>query len=112
MGEGEPWLLLAMFGHTSIYPLLIVNLLIYSIKMICTRQVGEDTEWRGKVKGQWRAMEHAIIRRGWVKDMKRDKVYDRDPLNKAGVWEKGSPGCSLLCLVTFDYPLLIVDLIQ
>ena len=25
MGEGEPWLLLAMFGHTSIYPLLIVN---------------------------------------------------------------------------------------
>ena len=33
MGEGEPWLLLAMFGHTY-YPLLIVNLLIYSIKMI------------------------------------------------------------------------------
>ena len=27
MGEGEPWMLLAMFGHTY-YPLLIVNLLI------------------------------------------------------------------------------------
>jgi hypothetical protein len=25
VGEGEPWLLLAMFGHTSIYPLLLVN---------------------------------------------------------------------------------------
>ena len=42
MGEGEPWLLLAMSGHTSIYPLLIVNLLIYSIKMICTN--GEDIQ--------------------------------------------------------------------
>ena len=27
MGEGEPWILLAMFGHTY-YHLLIVNLLI------------------------------------------------------------------------------------
>ena len=27
MGEGEPWSLLAMFGHTC-YPLLTVNLLI------------------------------------------------------------------------------------
>ena len=38
MGEGEPWLLLAMFGHTSYYPLLLVNLLIFSIKMICTKR--------------------------------------------------------------------------
>ena len=37
VGEGEPWLLLAMFGHTSITLYLIVNLLIYSIKMICTK---------------------------------------------------------------------------
>ena len=37
MGEGEPWLLLAMFGHTY-YPLLIVNSLIYSIQMICTKR--------------------------------------------------------------------------
>ena len=35
--EGEPWLLLAMFGHTSITLYLIVDLLIYSIKMICTK---------------------------------------------------------------------------
>ena len=35
MGEGEPWLLLAMFGHTPITLInIIVNLLIYSIKMI------------------------------------------------------------------------------
>ena len=41
-----------------------------------TGQVVADTEWRGKVKGQWRAMEQAAVRRGWVKDMERDKVYD------------------------------------
>ena len=42
-------------------------------------QTVEDTEWRGKAKGQWRAMEQACaaMRRGWVKDMERDKVYDR-----------------------------------
>ena len=42
-------------------------------------QTVEDTEWRarGKAKGQWRAMEHAAVRRGWMKDMERDKVYDR-----------------------------------
>ena len=34
VGEGEPQLLLGMFGHTSITLYLIVNLLIYSIKMI------------------------------------------------------------------------------
>ena len=38
VGEGEPWLLLAMFGHTSITLYLIVDLLIYSIKMICTKR--------------------------------------------------------------------------
>ena len=27
-------------------------------------QAGGDTEWRGKAKGQWRAMEQAAIRRG------------------------------------------------
>ena len=37
MGEGEPWLLLAMFGHTY-YPLLIVNLLIYLIRIIFTKK--------------------------------------------------------------------------
>ena len=42
-----------------------------------TGQVVEDTEWRRTVKGQWRAMEQAAVRRGWVKDMERDKVYDR-----------------------------------
>ena len=33
--------------------------------------------WRGKVKGQWRAMEQATMRKGRVEDMERDKVYDR-----------------------------------
>ena len=43
----------------------------------------EDTEWRKEVKGQWRAMEQATMRRGWSKDLEdkdkeeRDKVYDR-----------------------------------
>ena len=33
LGEGEPWLLLAMLGHTY-YPLLIVNLLIVIVILI------------------------------------------------------------------------------
>ena len=37
-------------------------------------QTVEDTEWRGKAKGQWRAMEQAAVRRGWMEDMERDKV--------------------------------------
>ena len=41
------------------------------------RQAVEDAEWRGKVKGQWRVMGHAAARRGWIKGMERDKVYDR-----------------------------------
>ena len=43
-------------------------------------QVVEDTKWRGKVKGKWRAMWQAAIRRGWVEArarMERDKVSDR-----------------------------------
>ena len=42
-----------------------------------TGQTAEDTEWRGKDKGQWRAIEQASVRRDWTKDMERDKVYDR-----------------------------------
>ena len=44
-----------------------------------TGQTVENTEWssREKAKGQWRAKEQAAVRRGWVKDMERDKVYDR-----------------------------------
>ena len=40
-------------------------------------QTVEDTEWRRKAKGQWRAKEQAAVRRGWTKDMERDKVYDK-----------------------------------
>ena len=36
-----------------------------------------EGNWRGKAKEQWRAMEQAAVRRGWTKDMERDKVYDR-----------------------------------
>ena len=42
-----------------------------------TGQRVEDTEWRRKAKGQWRAKEQAAVRRGWARDMERDKVYDR-----------------------------------
>ena len=38
---------------------------------------GTDLEWRKEVKGEWRAKEQAAVRRGWSKDMERDKVYDR-----------------------------------
>ena len=40
-------------------------------------QTVENTEWRKEVKGQWGAKEQATVRRGWTKDMERDKVYDR-----------------------------------
>ena len=42
MGEGEPWLLLAMFGHTSYYPFIVSYLLIYSINMICTKEEADE----------------------------------------------------------------------
>ena len=46
-----------------------------------TGQTVEDTEWKKKVKGQWRAKEQAAVRpwvrRGWNEDMERDKVFDR-----------------------------------
>ena len=30
-----------------------------------TGQAVEDTDWRRKIKGQWRAREHAVVRRKW-----------------------------------------------
>ena len=49
-----------------------------------TGQAVVDTEWRRKIKGQWRAREQAVVRRGWSGDVvqdkdkvERDKVYDR-----------------------------------
>ena len=49
-----------------------------------TGQAVEATEWRRKIKGQWRAREQAVVRRGWSGDVvqdkdkvERDKVYDR-----------------------------------
>ena len=49
-----------------------------------TGQAVEDTEWRRKNKGQWRAKEQAVVRRGWSGEVEqdkdkvdRDKVYDR-----------------------------------
>ena len=49
-----------------------------------TGQAVVDTEWRKKIKGQWRARERAVVRREWSggeeqdKDkVERDKVYDR-----------------------------------
>ena len=47
-------------------------------KSTCAQgQIREGIDWRGRAEGQWRAMEQAAVRRGWTKDMKRDKVYDR-----------------------------------
>ena len=49
-----------------------------------TGQAVEDTEWRKKIKGQWRGKEQAVVRWGWRRDeeqdkdkVERDKVYDR-----------------------------------
>ena len=49
-----------------------------------TGQAVVDTEWRKVVKGQRRAREQAVVRRGWNKNLgqdkdkvERDKVYDR-----------------------------------
>ena len=64
-----------------------------------TGQTIEETEWRKEVKRQWREMEQASVRRGWNKGLERDKVYDRG-CPRLEKWEKGSPGCSLLYLVT------------
>ena len=37
----------------------------------------EGTEWGEEGNGQWRAKEQATMRRGWNKDMERDKVIDK-----------------------------------
>ena len=49
-----------------------------------TGQTVEDTEWRRQAKGQWRAKERAVVRRGGSGEVEqdkdkvdRDKVYDR-----------------------------------
>ena len=42
-----------------------------------TGQTVEDTAWRKKSTGQWRAKEQAAVRRDWNKDTERDKVSDR-----------------------------------
>ena len=42
-----------------------------------TGQPVEETEWRKKVKRQWREMEQSTVRREWCKDLEQDKVYDR-----------------------------------
>ena len=49
-----------------------------------TGQAVVDTAWRRKIKGQWRAREQAVVRRGWSKNavqdkdkVERDKVYGR-----------------------------------
>ena len=50
-------------------------------------------------------MGQAAVRRDWTKDMERDKVYDRG-WSRPEEWEKGSPGCSLLCLVSLLLPFI------
>ena len=63
-------------------------------------QTTEDTDWRGKAKGQWRAMEQAAVRRGCTKDMERGKVHAWPGLNKAGELGEGEPW---LLLAMFDH---------
>ena len=44
-----------------------------------TGQTMEDTEWRRQAKGQWRAKEQAVVRRGWSGEVEQDKdKVDRD----------------------------------
>ena len=38
-----------------------------------TGQTVEDTEWKREVKGQCRAKEQAVVRRGWSKNLEQDK---------------------------------------
>ena len=38
-----------------------------------TGQAVVDTAWRRKIKGQWRAREQAVVRRGWSKNAVQDK---------------------------------------
>ena len=48
------------------------------------------------------------MRRVWIKDMERDKVYDRG-WTRPVIWKNGSPGCSLLIMFGHTYyPLLII----
>ena len=63
-----------------------------------TGQTVGDTEWRREVKGQWRAREQAVVRRGWNKNLEqdkdkveRDKVYDRQRLSMARDMGEGEP---------------------
>ena len=76
-------------------------------------QTVEDTEWGRQAKGQWRSKEQAVVRREWSggEEQDKDKV-DRDKVHDRGwtrpeAWEKGSPCCSLLCLVTLLLPFIV-----
>ena len=48
-------------------------------------QTVEDTEWRRQAKGQWRAKEQAVVRRGWDKN----EVHDKDKVDRDKVYDRG-----------------------
>jgi hypothetical protein len=50
-----------------------------------TGQAVEDTEWRRQAKGQWRAKEQAVVRRGWDKN----EVHDKDKVDRDKVYDRG-----------------------
>jgi hypothetical protein len=50
-----------------------------------TGQTVEDTEWRRQAKGQWRAKEQAVVRRGWDKN----EVHDKDKVDRDKVYDRG-----------------------
>jgi hypothetical protein len=50
-----------------------------------TGQTVEDTEWRRRIKGQWRAKEQAVVRRGRSGEVEQDKdKVDRDKVHDRG----------------------------
>ena len=50
----------------------------------------EDTEWRKKIKGQFRANEQAVTRWDWRRDEVQDKdKVDRDRVDRDKVYDRG-----------------------
>ena len=55
-----------------------------------TGQGVEDTEWRKKIKGQWRAKEQAVMRWDWRRDEVQDKYkVDKDRVDRDKVYDRG-----------------------
>ena len=55
-----------------------------------TGRAVEDTWWRKKMKGQWRAKEQAVMRWDWRRDEVQDKdKVERDRVDRDKVYDRG-----------------------